>query len=261
MTEILDAIEFELMGAVRRHNGRARRRRFAGFAAGGAAALTLAAGVGVATVTDTPLDSLFSSKAEQAQPADGVRSTVVVADGAGTSWSVIAYRTRRAFAATVLVRRPRTPGATAVAGVSGGLIALRRLDGGGLSAPVGDGFVRGGSVHAAVGGTVDASVRAVKVLLDGRAYPATLAGTVLRVPVTIDPAELNPSIDRSKLPREITLRAFGAALAPRSRSAPGSVTVTVELTRADGTVTREQAVVCLRERCSGFQAARPGRAG
>lgn len=263
MTEILDAIELELVGAVRRSNARARRRRRTGFFTGVAVAATLATGAGVATVVDTPLDTLFPGSVHEAQPTDARRSAVVVGDGTGVGWSVISYRSRGDLLSTTIVQRPRS-GGTPVSGVAGILLALDRHDRGRLFRAGSDVVVRGGRVHVVVGGTVDESVAALTVAIGGRRYDATLADTAIRIPVVLPPASAVSPAARAKLarlPAQVVMRSFAAALAPDSLRRAVQAPATFELTLGDGTVVSQETSLCVSERCMQSQAAVPGRAG
>lgn len=264
MTEILDAIELELVGAVRRRNARARRRRRTGFFTGIAVAATLATGVGVATVVDTPLDTLFSSSVQQAQPTDARRSAVVVGDGAGVGWSVISYRSRGDLLSTTIVQRPRRAGGTPVSGVAGLLLALDRHDRGRLFRTGSDVVVSGGRVHAVVFGTVDESVAALAVTVGGRRYDATLAETAIRIPVILPPRSAVSPAARPKLarlPAQVVMRSFAVALTPDAVRATVEAPATFELTLGDGTVVSQETSLCVSARCTQNQAAVPGRAG
>ncbi|MBB4662977.1 hypothetical protein [Conexibacter arvalis] len=252
MTEILDTIELELIGAVRRHNARARRRRLKGAIAAAAATVALAGTAVTATVVDTPLDTLFPGGAETAQPADEGRSTVV-AGGAGAAWSVTAYRSRGDWLSTVIVRRPRQAGSPPVQGRSGLVVALQAR-GGVVAGPATDAVARGGRIHAVVGGAVDASVRAVAVSVGGRRYEATVADAVVRVPVALRPGDIpTPELRRrlDALPDEIVARSFAVALAPAAPGGPLRAQATIEATFADGRVVSERHSICVSPRCAG----------
>jgi len=254
MTEILDAIELEMVAAVRRRNARARRRRARGVAVGAVTGVLAVGGVGVATVVDTPLDTLFPRGVERAQPAARTQSTVVVGDPAGVGWSVTAYRSRENFLSTVIVPRPRPAGPPPVSGLSGLLIALRRADEGAIDDVGTDVVERGGTVHVVVGGTVDEAVRAVAVTIDGRRYDATVAGTAVRVPVAPGAGDrVTPELERKlrTLPDEVGARAFGVALEPGSLADAVRAQATVETTLDDGVVVTEQRSLCVSQRCDG----------
>lgn len=253
MTEILDAIELELVGAVRRHNAGARRRRMKAVAGTALAALALSGAAVTATVVETPLDSLFPSAAEAPQPADERRAAVTVTDDAGAGWSMIGYRTREDMFASTLVRQPRPAGAPDVGGRSGLFLAVgaRR---GELASVTSDVFEQDGRVHAAVGGTVDAKVASVAVVVDGVRRDATLSESAVRVPVQLGPGEqATEELQRllPELPEAIELRSFAVALpavAPQATD-PERLTATVELTLGDGTVEVERHAICVSPRC------------
>jgi hypothetical protein len=253
MTEILDAIELELVGAVRRHNAGARRRRLKAVAGTALAALALGGAAVTATVVETPLDSLFPSAAEAPRPADERRATATVADDAGAGWSMIGYRTREGLFASALVRQPRPAGAPDVSGRSGLFLAVgaRR---GQLASVTSDVFEQDGRVHVAVGGTVDATVTSVAVLVDGARREATVSQSAVRVPVRLAPGERGTAkLQRllPELPEAVELRTFAVALpavAPPA-TAPERSTATVELTLGDGTVQVERHTICVSPRC------------
>jgi len=254
MTDILDAIELELVGAVRRHNAGARRRRIKAAAGAAVAALTLGGATVTATIVD-PLDALFPSGAPDAVlPSASVRSSVTVRDDAGVGWDVEAYRSRGDSLATVILERPRPAGAPAVGYSAGLLLAIGEQRGAQVGAGT-DVVARDGRVHVVVGGTVAGSTASVAVTIAGERHEATVADTAVTVPVALDPAggasaELRRQLD--ELPDTIARRAFAVALPSTSAPAPQArVAATFELTFGDGHVTREQRTICVSPRCAG----------
>lgn len=260
MTEILDAIEFELVGAVRRHNAGARRRRIKAAAGAAVAALALGGATVTATVVDAPLDTLFTSGAPESvqpapgTPADATRSTVAATDDAGVTWDVSAYRSRGGQLATVFVPRPRPAGPPTVGFRSGLLLAIAELDGERIN-PDTDAVERDGRVHVLVGGHVAAAVAAISVSIGGERHEATLADTVVTVPVAfLGGAEPTEELKRRlhELPDTVSRRAFAVTL-PSTATAASSATVPVsfELTLGDGERTTETFTLCVSPRCMG----------
>jgi hypothetical protein len=252
MTEILDAIELELVGAVRRHNARARRRRVRGVAAGATAFVAVAATAGVATVVDTPLDTLFPSGARQAQPVDDAQSTVVVRDGGGASWSVTAYRSEGDRLSTTIVRRPRPVGAPPrVWGAAALLVAFRSAQSAHRPDVVTDAFTRGGTTHVVFGGSVDDAVEGLAITIGGERFEAKIADTVVTIPVVRDTAfHITPDVER-RMPDEVRARAY--AVTPEAGAFGDAVRLpaTIETRLEDGVVATEQRMLCVSPRCAG----------
>jgi len=252
MTEILDAIELELVGAVRRHNARARRRRVRGVAAGATAVVAVAATAGVATVVDTPLDTLFPSGARQAQPVGERQSTVVVRDGGGASWSVTAYRSEGDRLSTTIVRRPRPAGLPPkVWGASALLVAFRSAQSPHQPEVVTDAFTRGGTTHVVFGGTVDDAVQGLTITVGGQRLEARIGDPVVTIPVTRDPAfHITPDVER-RMRDEVSVRAYAVASRAGAFGAAVRLPATIETRLDDGVVVREQRMLCVSPRCEG----------
>lgn len=253
MTEILDAIEFELVGAVRRHNAGARRRRLKAAIAGTVAAVALGGATVTATLVD-PISTLFPRGAEAVRPVDDARSTAVVRDDAGVSWRASAYRTRDDMLATVVLPRPRPRGVPDAAARSGLLYALAERDGD-LAAVDSDVVERDGRVHVVVAGTAVEQVESVAVTVGGERFAATVAETAVRVPVALGPHDIaSPQLERQleELPDEVGRRAFAVALpSAQAPVRPPRVEVAVELTFPDGRVTTERSTLCVSPTCRG----------
>lgn len=261
MTEILDAIELELVGAVRRHNAGARRRRIKAVAGTAVAALALGGATVTATVVDSPLDTLFTSgapesvqPAEPGTPADATRSTVAATDDAGVTWDVSAYRSRGGQLATVVVPQPRPAGPPPVGFRSGLVLALEELDGVQVNAGA-DAVERGGRVHVVVGGHAAAAVTAISVSIGGERHAADVAGTVATVPVAfLGGAEPTEELKRRlhELPDTVSRRAFAVALPSTATAAtPATVPATFELTFGDGDRRTETLTLCISPSCMG----------
>lgn len=261
MTEILDAIELELVGAVRRHNAGARRRRIKAVAGTAVAALALGGATVTATVIDSPLDTLFPSgapesvqPAEPVAPADAARSTVTATDDAGVAWDVSAYRSRGGQLATVFVPQPRPAGPPAVGFRSGLLLAIEELDGVQVN-PDTDVVERDGRVHVLVGGHAAAAVDAISVSIGGERHAATLADAVVTVPVAfLGGAEPTEELKRRlhELPDTVSRRAFAVTLPSTATAAsPAMAPVSFELTSVDGERTTETFTLCVSPSCMG----------
>ncbi|HEY4277774.1 MAG TPA: hypothetical protein VGM91_06120 [Conexibacter sp.] len=270
MTEVLDAIEHELVRAVRRHNSRVRRRRTAVVFAGAGVTLAVAAGAGYAAVEHVSISQLFGADAMmKVQPADHHRSVVHVDGGDGVGWSIASYRTRASMIATVVMRRPRDEARPTLAARNGFAIAE-----GLLSGPLGyvgsDVIDTGGRDHVLAAGTVAADVTQVTIEAGGQSATATLAPIAIEVPVRVGAdSTLTPQGEQmlAQMPPEVRVRSFGAAFAPQTLAGKGLVRATVEARRSDGTVERQQIPLCVSDRCeapdatSATRAAGQGRAG
>lgn len=247
MTDVLDTIERELLVAIRRSNARRRRRRTIGLFGGAVFGLAVAAGGGVATVTDTPIDQLLAGSDGASQTfklAVGERPVRVTAtDAAGGPWTVTLYRSQDDFVTLVALpdarvgRAPAAVGRTAFA-IATGLIRGPVLALGPVAAQ------RGDERSYLLVGEVEAQVRELTIEVDGRTYAAELSARGLRAPVR-RPAEEDLLPDGHRVLAQIgdalELRSFVVAL-PADAIAPGTRTITpiATATLADGTVARQE---------------------
>ncbi|ADB49717.1 hypothetical protein [Conexibacter woesei] len=266
MNEVLDTIERELMIAVRRSNGRRRRRRSLGMFAAVVLSVGATAGLGVAAVLDTPIERLFSGSTRLAKPDRAPRVDMRLVDAGGLGWTVTTYVPKFGGIAMTTaadgleVETPATVarnGFTIADGLLRGPLAGAELD-----------VVRsGGRYHYLYAGTVDASATRVVVRIAGERLPATLTSQTISAPVEApDPDTLTPHGKKvaARVPDEVSVRTFGVTLTPNALVRRRYVRATIVTTLEDGTTHRQRlAPQCVNTSCGlrAPKAAGPGRAG
>lgn len=266
MNDVLDTIERELTIAVRRSNARRRRRRTRGLFTGIALSVAVTAGVGVAAVTDTPINRLMSGDTLLAQPRGAQRVDLRLQDAGGLGWTVTTYAPR--FGGIGMTTAADGLAATPTATARSGFTLAEGLLRGPLAGDALDVVRAGGSRHYLYAGTVDASATGVTVRLGGRLLPATLTSQVVSTPVE-RPAGLTAYGRKvaERVPDEVRLRTFAVTLVPDELVGRRWVRATVLTTLADGSTHRQRSIrYCVATSCGlrvprVHRAAGQGRAG
>lgn len=264
MNDVLDTIERELMIAVRRSNGRRRRRRSLGIFAAIVLSVGATAGLGVAAVLDTPINRLLTGDTPFAKPAGAQRVDLHLVDTGGLGWTVVTYAPRQGGIATTSAADGLELEMPAVGAHSGFALADGLLRGPLVSGEL-DVVRSGGRLHYLYAGAVDAAATRVVVTLGGRRLPATLTAKTVSSPVEI-PAGLTPHGRRraTRMPDEVSVRTFGVTLAPDALAGDRWAQPVITTTLRDGTTHRQRGMrFCVAESCGlrAPKAAGPGRAG
>lgn len=242
MNVVLDRIERELTASIGRRHARRRRRRTLASVVGATLVALALAGAGVAAVSDSPLDRLLGSDtplAERPATGDGARLELSLADADGLRWTVAAYPTVDGLVGSTAVPDGLREALPAGGAASGFVLADDLLD----DALASNSFelVRSdadGRVHYLLSGLVDARVRRVTVATGDEQLDAHLSAGTISAPVEIPTGDLTEAgrARASRLPPEVTVRAFAATPAPDSLAARDVVQLTLTLTLADGSV-------------------------
>jgi hypothetical protein len=178
VNEILSAIERQFVTGLRRRQLRRRRRRTAVIAGALGVVALVAAGVGTAAITETPIDRLLHGDTPYSQAQDSARVDLNLTDARGVRWTAATCRAANGTLSSTAAAEglPELP---SVGGANGFVIADGLLNG--PLAGIGLTIVRAdGEDHYLVSGTADAAARTVAILIGGGRFDARLTGARCR---------------------------------------------------------------------------------
>ena len=250
MNPVLDAIERELLVALRRSNGLRRRRRSLATAAAVALTALATAGIGVAAVTNGPIDRLLNGNSPLAQSRAASRVDLKLTDSGGLEWTVTTYKSRSGLLASTAAPAGLMDALPSAGGSSGFVVADNLLNG-----PVADLGLevvrRKGVEHYLFAGTVTSATNDVTVELGSERQTAKLSSDVIKIAVQ-RPGDLTKVGEEraARMPSTVSVRSYAASFTPDLLADQQIVRATIEVVLADGTHrTQESGPLCVSAAC------------
>jgi hypothetical protein len=268
VNEVLDRIEGPLLAGVRYANNRRERQRRLATVAVAVTLFLLAAGAGIAAVSETAIGPLFHSDSEPierllngdnqfARQPGSERIDMRLIDPGGLGWTVTGYVARNGLVSGTEAPDGLTDPLPAVGGSSGFVIADNLLNGpiSGTGLSVAE---HNGRYHYLFSGGVDARAVKVSIRLGPETREAQLSQQVLTLPVEM-PADAQLTAEGKararRMPREVSVRSYAATFTPNFARGEEKVRGVIEVTLGDGTTdSLELGSICVEPGCEGLRA-------